>query len=172
MAIANFELIKALREAAKRLKNGANYAWGNHGTCNCDQILQVITHLSEQEIIRCAHTNVGEWTELAEEYCGVANSPIESLISELQNLGLNPIDIHNIEYLQNKSVLEKLPGGFRWLRRNVREDVIVYFKTFADILENEAFDGNNSFTTGLSRQAHASHRPEIFPGVPLLVKFH
>jgi hypothetical protein len=59
------------------------------------------------------------------------------LISELQKLGLTPTDIHNLEYLQDKSVLEKLPDGFRWLRRNVREDVIVYFQTFAGILEEK-----------------------------------
>jgi hypothetical protein len=33
-------------------------------------------------------------------------------------------------------VLEQLPGGFRWLKRNQREDVIVYFNTFAQVLEN------------------------------------
>jgi hypothetical protein len=135
MAIANFELIRALRETAQRLENGADYAWGNHGTCNCGNLLQVITRLSKEEIIRLARTGVGEWTELAEDYCGVANTPAEILISELQKLGLTPTDIHNLEYLQDKSVLQKLPGGFRWLKRNSREDVIVYFQTFADVLE-------------------------------------
>jgi hypothetical protein len=135
MAIANFELIRALRETALRLENGADYAWGHHGTCNCGNLLQVITRLSKQEIIRFARTGMGEWTELAEEYCGVTNTPVEMLISQLQGVGLTPTDIRNLEYLQDKSVLEKLPGGFRWLRRNAREDVIVYFQTFADLLE-------------------------------------
>ncbi len=52
-------------------------------------------------------------------------------------LGLTPADIHNIEYLQDKEVLNALPGGFRWLKRNVREDVIVYFETFANVLEEK-----------------------------------
>ena len=30
-----------------------------------------------------------------------------------------------------------MPGGFRWLKKNVREDVIVYFETFADLLEEK-----------------------------------
>ena len=137
MPIANFELIRALRETARRLENGADYAWGHHGACNCGNLLQVITRLSKEEIIRFARTGVGEWTELAEDYCGITNTPVDMLISKLQKLGLTPTDIHNLEYLQDKSVLEKLPGGFRWLRRNVREDVIVYFDTFADVLEEK-----------------------------------
>jgi len=34
-------------------------------------------------------------------------------------------------------VLEHLPGGFRWLKKNKREDVILYFETFADMLEEK-----------------------------------
>lgn len=30
-----------------------------------------------------------------------------------------------------------LPGGFRWLQRNVREDVILYFETYASLLEEQ-----------------------------------
>jgi hypothetical protein len=33
--------------------------------------------------------------------------------------------------------LKALPGGFRWLKRNKREDVIVYLETFAFLLEAE-----------------------------------
>jgi len=144
MAIANFELIRALRETARRLENGVYYAWGNHGSCNCGNLLQVITGLGKEEIIRFARTGVGEWTELAVDYCGVTNTPVNMLISELQNLGLTPTDIHNLEYLQDKSVLEKLPGGFRWLRRNVREDVIVYFQIFAHVLEEKLSELNSN----------------------------
>ena len=144
MAIANSELIRALRETAWRLENGADYAWGHHGACNCGNLLQVITRLSKVEITRFAQTSVGEWTELAEDYCGATNTPVDMLISELQKLGLTATDIHNLEYLQDKSVLEKLAGGFRWLRRNVREDVVIYFKTFADVLEARISNGSNS----------------------------
>jgi len=143
MAIANFELIHALRVTALRLENGADYAWGHHGACNCGNLLQVITRLSKEEIVRFAQTGVGEWTELAEEYCGATSAPVDMLILELQKLSLTPTDIHNLEYLQDKSVLEKLPGGFRWLKRNVREDVVVYFRTFANLLEERISDELN-----------------------------
>lgn len=135
MAKASLELIAALRETAKRLREGANYAWGHHGACNCGNLLQVITPLTEGEILRHAHSATGEWTELAEEYCSATNAPVNLVVSKLVQAGLTPVDIHNIEYLSDRDVLENLPGGFRWLKRNVREDVILYFDSFADLLE-------------------------------------
>jgi hypothetical protein len=137
MAQPNLILIRALRETAKRLRNGAHYAWGNHGACNCGNLTQVVTKLSKEEILQYAHTGIGEWTELAEDYCGVTDAPAGLLISKLQQIGLTPSDIHNLEYLEDKKVLECLPGGFRWLQRNVREDVIVYFETYANVLEEQ-----------------------------------
>ncbi|MDB5191773.1 MAG: hypothetical protein JWQ96_1336 [Segetibacter sp.] len=137
MAHPNPDLINALRTTAERLKNGAHYAWGNHGSCNCGNLLQVVTNISKEEILSYAHTGIGEWTELAEDYCAVTNAPVNMLISALENIGLTPTDIHNLEYLEDKAVLKRLPGGFRWLKKNVREDVIVYFETFAAILEEK-----------------------------------
>lgn len=140
MARASIEMAEALREAARRLKNGAAYAWGNHGACNCGNLLQVITNLSKEDILKYAHTGIGEWTELAEDYCGVTDAPVDLLISKLQSAGLTPTDIHNIEYLQDREVLNRLPGGFRWLKRNIREDVIMYFETFATLLEEKLIE--------------------------------
>jgi hypothetical protein len=137
MAQATIQLIGALRETAARLRNGAAYAWGNHGACNCGNLTQVITKLSKEEILAFAHSGIGEWTELAEDYCGVTDAPVGLLITKLQEIGLTPSDIHNLEYLEDKAVLQRLPGGFRWLQRNVREDVIVYFETYADLLEEQ-----------------------------------
>jgi hypothetical protein len=137
MAYPNHTLIDALRETALRLRNGAVYAWGNHGSCNCGNLLQVVTDFSKGEILRFAHAGIGEWTELAEEYCGVTNTPVDMLLTKLQQLNLTPTDIHNLEYLEDRKVLERLPGGFRWLKKNVKEDVIVYFETFADYLEEQ-----------------------------------
>lgn len=135
MAYPNMQLVNALRDTAGRLRNGAFYAWGHHGGCNCGNLLQVVTRLSKEEILRYAHTGTGEWTELAEEYCPVTEAPVNLLLQKLQQLGLTPTDIHNIEYLEDRRVLEQLPGGFRWLKRNNREDVIVYMETFASLLE-------------------------------------
>jgi hypothetical protein len=97
----------------------------------------VVTKLSKEEILAYAHTGIGEWTELAEEYCGITGAPASILINKLQEIGLTPSDIHNLEYLEDKQVLAQLPGGFRWLKRNVREDVIDYFETYAGMLEEQ-----------------------------------
>jgi hypothetical protein len=140
MAKPSFELVQALKETANRLKNGAYYAWGNHGGCNCGNLLQVFTQLSKEEILQYAHSGIGEWTELAEDFCGVSNAPISLLLKKLQELGLTPTDIHNLEYLEDKTVLQNLPGGFRWLKKNVREDVIVYFETYAQLLEEQLIE--------------------------------
>ena len=143
MAYANIQLVDALKETANRLKSGAHYAWGNHGSCNCGNLLQVVTKLSKEEIICYAQTGVGEWTELAEDYCHVTDAPVSLLINKLQHLGLTPTDIHNIEYLEDRAVLNKLPGGFRWLKRNIKDDVIVYLETFADMLQQKLEDQVN-----------------------------
>lgn len=137
MAYPNLTLIGALRRAATNLKEGAHYAWGHHGACNCGHVLQVVTHLTKEEILKYAHTGIGEWTEIADDYCDVTNAPAYMLVGKLEAIGLTPTDIHCLEYLKDRIVLERLPGGFRWLQKNVREDVIVYFETLADILEEQ-----------------------------------
>lgn len=136
MVHPNVKPMGALRRAAQNLRNGADYAWGHHGSCNCGHILQVVTHLTKKEILEHAQSVYGEWTEIAEEYCGVTNAPAHLLVSKLEQMGLTPTDIHNLEYLEDRTVLENLPGGFRWLRRNAREDVTLYFETMAEMLEN------------------------------------
>ena len=137
MAYPNLTLIGALRKAANNLESGAPYAWGHHGACNCGHLLQVVTHLTKEEILRHAHTGLGEWTEIAEEYCPVSSAPAYLMIAKLEVIGLTPTDIHCLEYLQDRTVLEQLPGGFRWLQKNVRGDVILYFRTLAQLLEDK-----------------------------------
>jgi hypothetical protein len=137
MPYPNLTLIGALRQAAKQLREGAHYAWGHHGACNCGHVLQVVTHLTKEEILKHAHTGIGEWTEIAEDYCNVTNAPAYLLIGKLEAIGLTPTDIHCLEYLKDRAVLERLPDGFRWLQKNKREDVVLYFETFANLLEEQ-----------------------------------
>lgn len=137
MAKPTIELINALRETASRLKSGAHYAWGHHGACNCGNLVQVVTRFTEGEILRYAHTGIGEWTEMTEEFCPVTNAPLTLVITKLEEIGLTPSDIHHIEYLSDKTVLQNLTNGFRWLKRNKREDAIEYFEAFANLLEEK-----------------------------------
>ena len=133
-------LIAGLRTAADNLRKGAFYAWGHHGACNCGHLLQVVTRLTKEEIQTYAHTGYGEWTEIVEESRSVTGIPLGLLITELRSLGLTNTDIHNLEYLEDRAVLNNLPGGFRWLKRNQREDVIIYFETYANMLEEKMID--------------------------------
>jgi hypothetical protein len=137
MAHPNLTLIQALRQAACNLRNGLPYAWGHHGACNCGHILQVVTHLSKEEILNYAHSGIGEWTEIAQSWCETTRLPVDLLVSKLEAIGLTATDIHNLEYLQDRTILNKLPGGFRWLQKNQREDVILYFETMAEVLEEK-----------------------------------
>jgi hypothetical protein len=159
MAAASIQLISALRQTASRLKAGAHYAWGHHGACNCGNLVQAVTQLTQGEIIRYAHTGIGEWTELAEDFCPATNAPLTLMMAKLEALGLTPTDIHHIEYLDDKEVLQHLDGGFRWLKRNKREDAIAYFEAFANMLEEKlAQQINIDFSKILSM--------ETFPSVP------
>jgi len=72
---------------------------------------------------------------------------LSKIISELKSVGLTNTDIHNLEWLEDREVLEKLPGGFRWLRKNLREDTIIYFETFAALLESRLPEKAMSNTT-------------------------
>lgn len=141
MAKPTIELINALNETANRLRNGSQYAWGNHGACNCGNLVQVVTNFTQGEILRYAHQGIGEWTELAQEFCPITKAPIDLIISKLVEIGLTPTDIHHIEYLTDREVLNHLPGGFRWLQRNNREDAIAYLETFADLLQEKWLKG-------------------------------
>lgn len=160
MAKPSLELIRALRATAQRLSNGANYAWGHHGACNCGNLLQVLTPLTEKEILQYAHSGAGEWTELAEAYCSTTHVPLGLLMTRLQQAGLNPTDIHNIEYLADREVLNRLPGGFRWLQKNAREDVILYFEVFAGMLEEKLLQEADQLIAAVNAKSLTGKRQE------------
>jgi hypothetical protein len=137
MAHATIELVKALKETAARLENGAYHSWGHHGACNCGNLVQTVTHFTQDEILTYAHEGAGEWTELAQEFCPITNAPINLIMKKLETIGLTPTDIHHIEYLSDRAVLQNLEGGFRWLKRNNKADAVAYFKAFAAMLETQ-----------------------------------
>lgn len=144
MAYPNLKLIESLRKTATNLRNGAFYAWGNQGACNCGNLVQVVTNLTPKEIVQYVQqTSLGEWTEMAEEFCPITNAPVNLLVAKLEALGLTTTDIHHLEYLNDTKVLKNLPGGFRYLNRNEREHAILYFETFAQMLENELLKNIN-----------------------------
>lgn len=160
MAQPSIQLIAALKETATRLRNGSHYAWGHHGACNCGNLVQVITNFTEGEIVRYAHQGIGEWTELAYEFCPVTHAPIDLIIAKLVAIGLTPTDIHHVEYLSDKEVLKHLPAGFRWLQRNNRQDAIAYFEAFALLMEKKLMQNISISFKSISAKNYVVKRKE------------
>jgi hypothetical protein len=163
MALPSPLLIESLRTTAERLRDGARYTWGRHGHCNCGNLAQTLTGFSAAEIERYNLSGAGEWTELAQDYCEVSRAPEALVLHKLMDAGLTPADVHNLEYLSDKTVLRHLPGGFRWLERNRREDVILYFETLADLLEQKLLDDavREALAEGLRKKHFAASGSEI-----------
>ena len=59
------------------------------------------------------------------------------LFDELEKVGFHRSDVRALENLSDPRVLEALPGARRYLQKNVREDVILYFETYANLLEEQ-----------------------------------
>lgn len=137
MARPTPELINALRKTANNLKKGAPYQWGHMGGCNCGNLAQELTKLSKDEIHRYAMQRHGDWNEQAEDYCSTSQMPIDLLISEMLGAGLTLEDLKHLERLDDREILAQLPPEKRHLKHNVREDVVCYMNTWADLLEEQ-----------------------------------
>ena len=138
MARASHNIIQLLRMTAQSLEKSSEYSWGHVGRCNCGHLIQSVTDLSSSQIIRIAQQSyLDEWTEYANDYCPTTGSQVEDLIHSLIKEGFDRGDIHHIEYLSDKKVLDALPGGFRYLRKNNKHDVALYMRTWASLLELE-----------------------------------
>ncbi len=168
MANPTFELIQALRLTATNLRNGSYHSWGHHGACNCGNLVQSVTKFTKEEILRYAHTSTGEWTEMAQEFCPITNAPLKLIFSKLEEIGLTPTDIHHIEYLSDRDVLNNLPDGFRWLKRNKKEDAIAYFETFANLLEDKLIAGIRIDINSFEKMNYKPERKLSIPNVELV----
>ncbi|HEU0030359.1 MAG TPA: hypothetical protein VFQ53_07000 [Kofleriaceae bacterium] len=137
MPRASTQLVAALRATAARLADGAAYQWGHLGMCNCGNLVQTVCGLPPPRIHVVALEREGDWEQLANAYCPTSGFEIDDIIAKLVALGLTTDDIGHLEKLDDPVVLAALPGGKRWLQRNLREDVIAYMTTWASLLERE-----------------------------------
>ncbi|MBD2756985.1 hypothetical protein [Spirosoma validum] len=140
MARPTPELINALRRTAQNLKNGASYQWGHMGGCNCGNLAQELTKLSKDQIHQYATQRHGDWNEQVDDYCPTSQMPLDLLINEMLNAGLMLEDLKHLERLDGREVLSRLPIEKRFLKHNVREDVIVYIHTWAAMLEEQLLE--------------------------------
>jgi hypothetical protein len=140
MAYPNNKIIDALRKTAEKLKNGAKYQWGHMGQCNCGNLAQEITSMSEDEIhIHALNTREGDWSEQTAEYCGISKLPMDIMITRMLEAGFTIQDLQNLEKLSDRNVLNRLPKEKRYLSHNSRADVITYMLAWADLLEEQLF---------------------------------
>jgi hypothetical protein len=137
MARPTLELIDALRRTARKLANGAPYQWGHMGGCNCGNLAQELTKLNRDQIHRYAMERYGDWNEQVEDYCSTSQMPIDLVISEMLNAGLALEDLKHLEKLDDRQVLLRFPLEARYLKHNVRDDVVSYMNAWADLLEEQ-----------------------------------
>lgn len=62
---------------------------------------------------------------------------MQHLFDDLAAVGFSYDDVKNLEYLNDESVLIRLPVDNKYLRHNQREDVALYMNTMASLLEEE-----------------------------------
>lgn len=135
MAQSNPQLINALRETAERLDGGARYEWGHMGRCNCGHLVQTLTDMSDYEIVQSIDFALDEWTEHANDYCEGTGHKVDDLFLTLHHVGFGYQDVIYLENLSDSSVLARLPADRRHLRRNQVNDVTLYMRTLAELLE-------------------------------------
>ena len=134
------DLINALRDTADRLDDGANYEWGHMGRCNCGHLVQTITDMSDHEIVQSIDYHLDEWTEHAQDYCEGTGHKVDDLFVALHNVGFDYQDVMKLENLSDRRVLDRLALNSRprHLRKNSVDDVKLYMRTLADVLEEDA----------------------------------
>lgn len=143
MAIARAEVIEALRKTARALEKATDYQWGHMGACNCGFLARQVTARSRDDIHNRAMQRYGDWSEQLNDYCPDSGLPMDALIDELVAFGFTLTDLKHLERLSDEKILGLLPGGKRYLKHNVKDDVILYLKTWASMLEDEWLEKNN-----------------------------
>ena len=137
MAKPSVALIQKLRQAARQIGTGSPYEWGHMGSCNCGHLAQAITQRPKGEIHASALQRHGDWEQQLIDYCPQSGLPMDQIIDEMLALGLTRQDLTHLEKLGDPTILRALPPERRYLRHNLREDVVLYLKTWADLLEQQ-----------------------------------
>lgn len=142
MAQSSLPVIQALRDTAQRLATQAPYQWGHMGSCNCGHLAQTVTRLTKAEIHARAMQRYGDWERQLIDYCPTSGLPIDQTIDEMLALGFSRTDLTHLERLADPAVRAVIPFERRnALRHNQRDDVVLYLRTWADVLEQDLLAG-------------------------------
>ena len=138
MAQPTLPLIQALRITAQRLATQAPYQWGHMGSCNCGHLAQTVTRLTKAEIHARAMQRYGDWERQIIDYCPTSGLPIDQTIDEMLALGFTRADLTHLERISDLRIRAAIPFERRdTLRHNQRDDVVLYLRTWADLLEQD-----------------------------------
>jgi hypothetical protein len=137
MAKASISILQALRKTVENLEKGSPYQWGHMGSCNCGNLAQVITNLDKAEIHKSAMRSHGDWNEQLIDYCPTSGLPIDHIIEEMLAFGFTREDLAHLEKLSDPQILKYIPQDRKYLKHNLKNDVILYIKTWAKKLEEE-----------------------------------
>ncbi len=136
MARVHLQIIAALRATAAQLDSTQEYQWGHMGSCNCGYLGQEVTKMDKAEIHRRALQRSGDWSEQLNDYCPASGLPFDDIISSLIAFGFDIDDLKHLERLSDPTILSAIPADCH-LRHNVKVDVVLYVRTWADLLEQE-----------------------------------
>ncbi|MBC7474676.1 MAG: hypothetical protein H7263_10325 [Candidatus Sericytochromatia bacterium] len=150
MAKPSFYLVETLRDTAQRLEKGAYYQWAHQGSCNCGHLAQTITKLSKAEIHRLALEKEGNWEDKTIEYCKTSGYTIDHIITSMIDMGLTTDDIANLEKLSCPNILKYVPADKKPLIHNNKEDVILYMRAWANLLEDQLMTEANKMKFSLT----------------------
>jgi len=135
MARPSEALASALRSTASRLREGAPFAWGHMGRCNCGHLAQTLTQRSAAELHAAAQARHGDWREQTREYCPTSGLAIDVVLEDLLAAGLSLSDLRHLEDLSDPAVLARVPA--RHLRRSDVRHTIQYLEAWAELLEDQ-----------------------------------
>ena len=82
----------------------------------------------------------GDWNEQVDDYCSISQMPIDLVINEMLNAGLMLEDLKHLEKLDDRQVLIRFPLEARYLKHNVRDDVVAYMNAWADLMEEQILE--------------------------------
>lgn len=148
MATPSYTLINALQTTADNLEHGAPYQWGHMGSCNCGNLAQTITGYTKQEIHAQAMQKYGDWNTQIQSYCPISGLHIDQIVRIMLEQGLTTSDLQHLERLSDPEILAQLPAQNRNLKHNNKQHVVLYLRTWADMLHEKlvhdlVFQGQN-----------------------------
>lgn len=136
--------IDVLKRAIEKLEGGARHSWMDSASCNCGILAQSCLNMEYRQFENLMYlsepsfTSLGvSWGDKAENQkkCAVTGIPLHVIFESLFSAGFTPDELHELEYLSNKDILNKT--GFSYLDKYYKENLVKYLTAWVSILEEQ-----------------------------------